>query len=347
MELLRACIERQEGFDADDSPGLQGLHSQPGFETLVQQVRARFPKVHHAQVAITTHQKDLVPEGLASDPARDVLYMSSLNLRKIVRVSRDGDVSDLVNPGQDGLGPVCGVKVDPTDHSVWANTCQNDGNGAALFHISASGRVLEHYGAPSGGKHLFNDLVLANPQAIYLTDSLANLVYRFDRKEHSFNSLTLSRPVLYPNGIAISDDERLIYVADAFGVLVLDLRTKAASELAPAGHTLAGADGLYWSKESLIAVQNGIGSARVTRFRLSADGKRVTGNQILEHRTELVKLPTTGALEGDNFYFMCDTQLDNFRDGKIVDPGKLEPIRIAVVRLEDHQPSEHRAANEQ
>ena len=35
------------------------------------------------------------------------------------------------------------------------------------------------------------------------------------------------------------------------------------------------------------------------------------------------------------FYFMSNTQVDNFKGEKIVDPSKLEPVRIAVLTLED------------
>jgi hypothetical protein len=31
---------------------------------------------------------------------------------------------------------------------------------------------------------------------------------------------------------------------------------------------------------------------------------------------------------------MANTSIDNYDDGKIVDPAKLEPVRIAVVPLE-------------
>jgi len=35
-----------------------------------------------------------------------------------------------------------------------------------------------------------------------------------------------------------------------------------------------------------------------------------------------------------NFYFMANTHLDNWKDEKIVDPTKLEAVRIAVIHLD-------------
>ena len=99
------------------------------------------------------------------------------------------------------------------------------------------------------------------------------------------------------------------------------------------GNTLAGIDGLYWYQGDLLGVQYGTGSFRVARFRLSPDGLRVTQTETLEHRTPLVDFPTTGAIAGENFYFIANTGIGNLRDDMIVDPEKLEPIYIAVVPL--------------
>ena len=100
-----------------------------------------------------------------------------------------------------------------------------------------------------------------------------------------------------------------------------------------AHNTLSGIDGLYWNKGEFLGVQYGTGAYRVMRWQLSADGRKVTASEILEHRTDLVNDPTTGAVLGDKFYFIANTGIYNLEDDKIVDPAKLEPVHIAVVAL--------------
>jgi hypothetical protein len=56
--------------------------------------------------------------------------------------------------------------------------------------------------------------------------------------------------------------------------------------------------------------------------------------EVFECRTPLISFPTTGAIMGRNFYFIANTGIANYKDGKIVDSRKLEPINIAVVTLE-------------
>jgi hypothetical protein len=78
------------------------------------------------------------------------------------------------------------------------------------------------------------------------------------------------------------------------------------------------------------------------RWQLSPDGRKVIASEILEHRTDLVSDPTTGAVLGDKFYFIANTGIYNLEDDKIVDPAKLEPVHIAVVALKQNLHSNHR-----
>lgn len=335
LSLLKECISQDEGFDPTDSPAFQPLKAYPEFRELAEQVRRRYPPAHRARVAFTVPEKDLFPEGLAVDSDRRVFYMGSMRHKKIVMITWAGAVSDFVRPDLYNLMEMGGIKVDPTDHSVWAATGPDAGYSSELVHFDAHGKLLERFPAGSAEPHIFNDLVLRNSQEIYLTDTLANHVYNFGRKSHSFMPLTFPRPLFRPNGIALSDAGNSLYVADAFGVILVNLMDDTAHEVNPGrGATLAGIDGLYWYKGGLLAVQYGAGSHRVARFRLSSDGLQVTSTEILEYRTPLASFPTTGAVAGENFYFIANTGIGNLKDNKIVDPKKLKPVHIAVVPLD-------------
>ena len=72
----------------------------------------------------------------------------------------------------------------------------------------------------------------------------------------------------------------------------------------------------------------------MVRWFLSMDGWHVRARTILEKGTPLVSFPTTGAIRGNHFYYIANTGIGNYDDGKIADPTKLEPVHIAVVPLE-------------
>lgn len=333
LSLLKECISLDEGFYPAESPAFQPLKSNPEFRGLVEQVRQRYPPVHRARVAFTVPEEDLFPEGLAVDSMRHLFYMGSMHHKKIITITDSGKISDFVKSTLYGLLPLGGIKVDPSDHSVWAAS-DND-HDSELLHFDVHGRLLRRFSPPGAGPHVLNDLVLHRSREIYVTDTLAHQVYRFDRETHNFAPLTLPRPLFYPNGIALSDDGNLLYVADSLGVFLVDLAKRTTVEVGGGQHnTLAGIDGLYWYKNSLLGVQYGTGSYRVVRWRLAPDGFRVVSTEILEHRTPLVSDPTTGAISRGKFYFIANTGIANLNDDKIVDPKKLEPIHIAVVSLD-------------
>ena len=332
--LLKESLVTDEGFDPSGSPMLAPLRSNPEFARLAEQAQKQNPPIHSAKVAFTVPETDLFPEGLAYDPARHVFYMGSMYRRKIVRITEKGEVSDFVKPDLYHLQPIGGVHVDPTDQSVWAASDPDDAHGSELYHFDAQGNLLERY-SPGAGRHDLNDLVLYRNSAIYVTDTDANLTYRFDRKTHVFTALDLPRPQLFPNGITLSEDATRIFIADWLGVIMIDLRDNTAREVYPREHnTLCGIDGLYWYKDSLIGVQS-TGAFRVMRWFLSKDGRQVRASKILERGTPLMSFPTTGALRGTDFYFIANTGIGNYTDaGKIADPSRLEPVHIAIVSLE-------------
>jgi hypothetical protein len=335
ISRLQECIAAKEGFEPSGDRVFAGLKTSPDFQKLVTQARGDFPVVTHAKLAFVFPEKDLIPEGLAYESLTDSFLMSSLHLKKIVRIPRDGreKYSDFVASDRYHLLPVLGIRIDPNDQSIWSASWLDNGP-TELLHFDKSGMLLGRFSPPGEAKHGLNDLVVLKDGTVYVTDTAGNLLFRFTPKDSAFHEVKLSRPLLMPNGIAVTDDGNFIYVADQLGVLRLEVFSDKSEEVSPGTHsTLAGADGLYWHKGSLIAVQNGIGSPRVATFQLAPDGLHVTKTTVLENRSAFSVLPTTGAIRGDDFYFMANSQLENLNGDRIMDPTLLEPVRVGVLTL--------------
>lgn len=333
LALLKECVALQEGFDPSGEPVFYGLKGTKEFTALIDAVHRDFPIVAQAHEAFRTTEKDLIPEGLAYDAQRGLFYLSSLNRRKIVEIGGDGVATDFVPADRFGLLPVLGIRLSPSDDTVWADS-QTDGGQTELLHFDATGKILGRFQPSGGGKHGFNDLVIRKSGVVITTDTVANMVFRFDPVARTFTPLRLHRPLLYPNGIALSGDDEILYVADDLGVVAVNLSRTESRDIDPGPRsTLAGIDGLYWYNGSLIAVQNGIGSPRIAAFRLSNDSLRVTRTTVLENRTNFTVLPTTGAIRGSDFYFIANSQIDNLNNDKAMDVTKLEVIRVGVLRL--------------
>jgi len=334
MENLKQCIALKEGFDPIGEPAFIGLRDSRDFQTLIEQVHRDFPVVSTAQPAFTSVDKDLVPEGLAYDSSKDVFYLGSLHLKKILAISRSGETSDFVPADRYRLLPVLGIRVDKSDGSVWSATWIDNGR-SELVHFDKAGALLGRFSVPEDGqKHGLNDLVVLPGGDVLVTDTAASCVYRFNAKQHTFHEVKFSRELLEPNGIALTDNASAVYVADQLGVLRFDLQSSHTNEVDPGPHnTVSGADGLYWHAGKLIAIQNGIGSPRIAIFQLSDDGTKVTKTTVAEYRSKFTVLPTTGALDGDDFYFIVNSQIDNLNGDRILDNTKLQPVRIAKLHI--------------
>ena len=333
LKLLKECVALREGFDPSGGPEYAGLRSQKEFTDLVEKVHRDFPAVAQARLNLITEERNLIPEGLAWDPNRNVFYLSSLAQKKIVQITPESRVSDFVPANRDHLLSVLGIRLDPRDGSVWANTFEDSGK-TELVHFDTSGNLLGRFSLSDKEKHGFNDLVIRPSGEIFLTDSFDNKIFRFDPAKQIFTPIKFHRELIYPNGIALSSDDKTIFAADALGVIRVDLQTLATADVNPGPRsTLAGADGLYWYNGSLIAVQNGIGSPRIAAVKLSQDRSLDTRPTVHENRSSFTSLPTTGAIRGSDFYFISNSHIDNLNGGKILDPTQLEPVRIAVVHL--------------
>jgi hypothetical protein len=114
---------------------------------------------------------------------------------------------------------------------------------------------------------------------------------------------------VYPNGVVLARDRLL--VADALGLTIVPLDGGSPRPLqGPAGVPLGGIDGLSWHGSALVAIQNGLGTARVVRLRLDAAAERVEGVEVLEAGNPGWHLPTTGAVAGDALLYLGNSHVD-------------------------------------
>jgi len=305
----------------------------------------------------TIPEPDLIPEGIAWDPADRTLYVSSIRKRKIVAVSARGAVRDFVASGRDGLESVLGMKVDPESRTLLACS-EVDGPGmegyvaadlgkSAVFEFDlATGKTVRIY-RPPAGRHLFNDLAFT-PETIWVTDSQEGSVWRIDRRSGRLDRLAPAGRFVYPNGIAVDPRGKKLFVADEKSIHAVDPASGASRELAHSPRTKLGeADGLYLDRGDLIAIQNGAPPVRIARFSLSAGNDRVTGETLLSDGDPHFPEPTTGAIAGGVMYLVGDAQLRAVgKDGRLWPREKLSPVKIYALPLRTASPAGARSGKD-
>src|SRR5580765_5907883 len=118
LELLQQCVNLDEGFDPSGGPEFLGLHNERAFTEMVERAHQRFPAAANSRAALVTEEKDLVPEGLAWDAKREMFYLSSLHLKKIVQIAPNSHGSDFLPAQSNSLLPILGIRTDPNDGTV-------------------------------------------------------------------------------------------------------------------------------------------------------------------------------------------------------------------------------------
>lgn len=333
------------GAAAAQEPDFVSLRPLAKFQALLPSIARNAKPVSGSATAFTIPETDLIPEGIAWDPATGILFVGSLHKNKIVAVHPDGRIRDFVRSGQDGITSVLGMRVDPARRALWAASAEPDAPGgnparrSALFRFDlATGGLLARHPSPPGGPHLFNDLVVTRGGDVYMTDSEAGAVYRLRSGRKELEAFAPPGRFVYPNGIALSPDERFLYVASVAGVTVWNLAAGGSFELAsPADVTLVGIDGLCFHDGMLVAVQNGVEPARVAAFPLSPGLDRVTGGRVLERGHPLFEIPTTGVVANGTFFYLANAQLTALAPGNVVrEPEKRKPVVILELTLPAH-----------
>lgn len=286
-------------------------------------------------VAFRITERDLMPEGITYSEATNRFFVSSIFKTKIVQVdAATGAFEDFVGSDVIGLG-VLGLITDESAGVLWA--CANgtrDGRPASTVSRLdlGTGALLASYEAGDTVEHLFNDLALASDGTVYVTDWQTHTLYRIAPGSGAMTVFLSGTDIEHPNGIAVSPDDRYLYVAsETRGIRVVDVDAgRVVGELEPDTASV-GIDGLKCRDGYLYGIQNEVPDARpvgLLRFRLDATGTRITDVTEIDRGNPLFDIPTTLVIVGDELFFVANSQLGQLRGGEIADSAHLRDYLI-------------------
>jgi DNA-binding beta-propeller fold protein YncE len=292
------------------------------------------------EVAFRIPEKDLIPEGISYDPTSGSFYLGSIQKKKIIRVTQQGKISDFATAENSGLLVVLGMKVHKGKLWVCNNSPQYDSSqfisAVSVFDLT-SGKVERRYELNDGRKHLFNDLVLTADGTAFVTDSDGGTVYILRSTSDDPEAFLAAGTLRYPNGIALSPDEKKLIVStgSGLGIVGIDIQSKEVVPIQHEKFLLIGVDGLYRHKNSLIAVQNVTYPESIMELHCSEDFNTVKNIQSKAMNLPEFDSPTTGVIAGEYFYFIANSQLLQTigSKGQIKKPGDLKETLIMRFRL--------------
>jgi sugar lactone lactonase YvrE len=341
LALLEKLPDLAGGLDPSVFRGFVFLHGVREFEALAKRIHQAHPPRVRSRPAFTIGESNLGPEGLAFDPQTRSLFAGSIQ-RKIIRIDARGNASDFVRVGEHGLGIVFGLRVDPVRRQLWAVSMDPKGfadltGGTALFQFEiATGRLIAHFPGPPKMEGFLNDVVLEPASGVaYATNTSNGSIWRAVPGAATLEQFLPAGTVPDANGITISPDEGYLFVAGWHDIVRVDLQTRQVRVVAnPTNLTDASMDGMYFYRNSLVGIQNGIHPARIARFWLDESLGAVTRSEILETYNPLFDGVTTGAMDGNSFLFFANTQSRKIQPDGSAKPGvELHPIVILRLKL--------------
>ena len=342
LKLLRQVTEAKGSLDPGEYRGFSYLSDTPEFKAIVAAIRRKNKPRIQSKPAFVIKEPNLFPEGMAYARYSGRVYAGSVQ-RKIVWTDKTGELHDLTNAGEDGLAYVAGLHVDETRKELWAvssrfgDTAELSGTVQGLFRYDLNaGKRVATFVAPSKSSGFLNDVaVVPSTGTAYVTNTLEGSVYCTRTGSQELELFLAPGTVPGANGITVGDDEKTLFVAGDFGIYRVDLNTKSLAELLKTSDVIdASIDGLYFYRQSLVGIQNGIHPGRVVRFYLDPTLTRITSAEILETYNPAFENPTTGSLDGDSLLFMANTQLHKWKLGKPLPPAAdLHDIQILRIPL--------------
>lgn len=294
-----------------------------------------------AETAFILEERDLIPEGIAYDPTEKAFYLSSIYKRKIVKITSDGKVSDLISTGADEIEQVLGMKVDARG-LLWA--CNNTPEHDTVRKISnvhvydlRTKKMVKRFKLEDDNRHLFNDIYITKAGDVFVTDTHAGMVWLVRKDSKTLEEFTKRGSVPFANGITATPDEKFLIVSTggAQGVVRVDVSTKQISSIPNDRYMVMGYDGLYQYNNTLIGIQNTFFPESIQKVTLNASSDRAERIDFLCDRDPKFNAPTTGVIVGDEFYFIANSQLLQIigGKGKIKDPATLEETIIMKIKL--------------
>jgi sugar lactone lactonase YvrE len=243
---------------------------------------------------------------------------------------------------RDTMGAMLGVRYDQRRDVLWVTTshvaaARTDGRTteAALLRVRREDGLVERRWTLRAGArpHVLGDLAVSAGGDVWITDSSDPALYLLRSGEDTLRRI--DHPLFVsPQGVAPSADGRTLYLADyALGLLRMDVASGAVTRLDDApGSTSVGCDGIALDGAAIVAVQNGVSPARVVRFTLDPDGRRIARAEVLDRNLAIADEPTIGAVVGRTFVYVANSAWDKFKDDGSRAPGTriVSPVLLAV-----------------
>ena len=343
LDYLSVLADQGLVISPDREPAFSDYKSDLRFAALTQQFQNNNEPLGQASVRASLPDKEFIPEGIAVDGESSDLYLGSIRQQKIIVIDQLQQTRRFADSGSSALLSAFGMRLDKPRQRLLVATSgvreaaeissQKLGRAGILSFDLKTGKQLGQWWLPDDPDgHVLGDLVVTAAGIVFTSDSIGGGIYQLHTGSGRFSSLVQPGRFVSPQGVALTKDEKGLYIAAYRGGLYyLDIESKRLDEIDYSATTTHGIDGLYRSGGSLIAIQNGQRPHRVVQFKLSESGRGIIGHQVLASNLEQFDEPTLGALDKDKFHYIANSHWPAFdAEGNLSDADLTGPLVLTI-----------------
>lgn len=343
---------QQQGLaaDWDAVDDVASLRRFPLYEHLRDLMAEAANPAGNARQALIVGREHAMPEALAHDPASGRIFVGTVRDGHILAWHPEAEKFEVFATPETvpGLWAVFDLHVDAERGHLWVATGSTgqyrharraDYGRTALIRLDLDdgSKTGEFRPVPDGRPHLFGAMTMADDGTIYATDTITPVVYRLEPGAERAEVLAAHSVFTGLRGLALSDDEARLYVADYdLGIFFFDLANGNGYALGiPETLNLGGIDGLYAHDGHLIMIQNAVTPQRVLRLKLDDSGTRVAEVATLAKALPEFDDPTYGTMAGDELLFLARSHWGQVTsDGQPIAPP-LPDVPVMRVSIDD------------
>ena len=345
IQHLRKLLMMDATFEFQEDSDLKSIVGSRGYQGVVNLKRLLLNPEVNDELYRTIETDSLHVEGLVILDNGDLL-LSSVHQKKIVRVDSAGNITDLLETPYSALG----MKVDTHTGFLWVATAampemlgfeEEDRGHSVIFQIDIeSGNVKQAMSFEE--EEMYGDLVLDSLSRIWLTNSQTPYLSRDNTEDvQSYGSfvrkqMDLSGTHFNLQGLTLNEDESALYFADyQSGLYRMRVADDHVDEvLANSDFLLKGIDGLYYYKNSLIAIKNGVKPNQVVQYYLDEEGLNIIGRRVINRGGAGLGEPTLGQIKEGYFYYIANSPWGAYNEDGRLQMEKVSPLQIRRFKLD-------------
>lgn len=340
LSVLKKIVLANNTIVFEDDADFKSIKNEKGFKDLLALKASQSKTIETSLEKISLSEKDLHPEGLLYLQKQKLWLASSIRNKKIVSFDENGKCSDWFT---ECSYSVFALKTDSDEKYLWVSCSaipemkgfskEIDGKSEILKIEIATKKLVKRYTVD--GNHVFGDLILTKNNDIYISDSAEPIIYKIE-KENLVVWKDLRKEAFNLQGITLNKNESKLFVADYLkGIIAIDIKSKKGNWLEfPEETSKKGIDGLVFSKNSLIAIQNGVVPIRIIRYNLDETQTKITDFKILDNNRKEFNEPALATLVKNKMYFFANSPWKFYDKDFQLDESKFENPKLFELELQ-------------